>query len=256
MKNDMYLKNYELVSDEIKYISNSLIRLKILKTLYECPLNMKEINNTTGLSYSSISSNIHGLEIEGYVYRELNKYYLSNIAKLQMKNILEFNSILKLLKEFFNILDMHIVDVISNDSIDELYLLEEAKILESNEINAYKTYNFIEDSLNQANNVKCVLPFFYENFNNKLNDLIKNNCNVEALVPENVYRLFNKSLKTSNITPFSEENVFLLISTDDVMILGLFKEDGYFDQNRLLTSKNKKSIKWADNLFKNFKNNI
>jgi DNA-binding transcriptional regulator GbsR (MarR family) len=30
--------------------------LKILATLYEQPLNMKDINRTTGLSYSSISS--------------------------------------------------------------------------------------------------------------------------------------------------------------------------------------------------------
>ena len=37
------------------------------------------------------------------------------------------------------------------------------------------------------------------------------------------------------------------------MILGLFKDDGYFDQNRLLTSKNDDSIKWANNLYKNFK---
>lgn len=50
--------------------------------------------------------------------------------------------------------------------------------------------------------------------------------------------------------------MFLLISTNDVMVLGLFKEDGYFDQNRLLTSKNEKSIKWADNLFNNFKNSL
>ena len=121
MKNNSYLKEYESVSDEIKYISNSLMRLKILETLYECPLNMKEINNTTGLSYSSISSNIHGLETEGHVYREINNYYLSNCAKLQMKNILEFNMVIKLLNKFFTILDNHIVDIIPSKSITEIF---------------------------------------------------------------------------------------------------------------------------------------
>ena len=256
VKNNSYLKEYESVSDEIKYISNSLVRLKILETLYECPLNMKEINNTTGLSYSSISSNIHGLETEGHVYREINNYYLSNCAKLQMKNILEFNMVIKLLNKFFTILDNHIVDIIPSKSITEIFLLENAKILESNEINAYKTYDFIEECLTQANEVKCVLPFFYKNFNNKLIELIENKSNIELLVPSNVYELFNKNLEISNINYFSENNMFLLISTNDVMVLGLFKEDGYFDQNRLLTSKNEKSIKWADNLFNNFKNSL
>ena len=38
------------------------------------------------------------------------------------------------------------------------------------------------------------------------------------------------------------------------MILGLFKEDGSYDQNRLLISKNNDSISWAMGLFENFKN--
>lgn len=40
------------------------------------------------------------------------------------------------------------------------------------------------------------------------------------------------------------------------MILGLFKDDGYFDQNRLVTSRNKQAIRWAQNLFINFKRRI
>ena len=31
-------------------------------------------------------------------------------------------------------------------------------------------------------------------------------------------------------------------------------ENGHFDQNRLLTSKDEESLVWANNLFKNFKN--
>ena len=38
------------------------------------------------------------------------------------------------------------------------------------------------------------------------------------------------------------------------MVIGFFKDDGYFDKNRLLTSKDAKSIEWANNLFENFKN--
>ena len=62
-----------------------------------------------------------------------------------MKNILEFNMVIKLLNKFFTILDNHIVDIIPSKSITEIFLLENAKILESNEINAYKTYDFIEE---------------------------------------------------------------------------------------------------------------
>lgn len=49
-------------------------------------------------------------------------------------------------------------------------------------------------------------------------------------------------------------NLYLIIS-DKNTNLGLFKSDGSFDQNRLLTSENQQAIKWANNLFENVKAN-
>jgi len=46
-----------------------------------------------------------------------------------------------------------------------------------------------------------------------------------------------------------------LIISDKNTNLGLFKNDGSFDQNRLLTSENQQAIKWANNLFENVKAN-
>ena len=75
-ENQECMENYETISEEIKYITNSLVRLKILATLYEQPLNMKDINRTTGLSYSSISSNMFGLELGGFIDRSGNLYHI------------------------------------------------------------------------------------------------------------------------------------------------------------------------------------
>ena len=90
IKEKSSLEIYENVSDEIKYISNSFIRLDIVETLFSGSKTMKEINSVTGLSYSSISSNIHNLELGGYVFREFNKYHLSNIMNIYFENILDF----------------------------------------------------------------------------------------------------------------------------------------------------------------------
>lgn len=253
VENKNYLKSYESVSEEVKHIANSLSRLKILATLYEGPKNMKELTVDTGLSYSSISSNMHELELKDYVYRESNKYFLSNSMKLQIESVLEFGMIVDILNQFFNILDKHLVEMIPNESIAELYLLGKASLIESNDINAYRTYDYIENALKEADHVKCVLPFYYENFNNLLNALVESNKSVEAIVFKDILKVFEKKSKVKKLSYFSQNNNFLLISTDKVMILGLFKDDGSFDQNRLLTSKNKDSIRWGDNLFENFK---
>ena len=253
VENKNYLKNYESVSEEVKHITNSLSRLKILAALHEGPKNMKDLTVDTGLSYSSISSNMHELELKDYVYRESNRYFLSNSMKLQIEGILEFEMIVEILNQFFNILDKHLVEMIPNQSIAELYLLGQASLIESGDVDAYRTYNYIENALAEAGCVKCILPFYYENFNEQLNKLVMDKKSVEAIVSQNILHVFEKKSDVKMIYSFKKDINFLLIVMDNAMILGLFKDDGNFDQNRLLISKNRDSIKWAYNLFKNFK---
>lgn len=252
-ENENYLKHYDSISSEVKYLTNSLVRLKILATLYDHPSNMKDLNKTTGLIYSSISSNMHKLELGGHVYLDLNKYYLTNSTRLKIEQILELSDLINLLNEFFNILDKHLVNMIPNQSVAELYLLGKANLIESDSIEVYKMYDFVENALTNANEVKCVLPFYYENFNEKLNELVEDNRDVEVMVPAEIQGVFDERSKIKKLYHYDRENAFLLIVTDGLMILGLFKDDGYFDQNRLLTSRNEDSIKWANNLYKNFK---
>lgn len=248
-----YIENLDTIFDDVKFTSNSFIRLKILATLFKKPQNMKELTESTNLSYSSVSSNMHDLELKNFVYRQHNKYFLSNSAKIRIADMLEFNRVIMLLNDFFNILDGHVVELIPNESVAELYLLGKANLMESSGVDAYRTYNFINKCLSLADNVKCVLPFYYQPFFDSLEELALQNKDVELFIPVNVSKRFNDTFKVKNISTFDEDNVFLLIVTNQVMILGLFMDNGYFDQNRLIASKNKDSIMWADNLFENFK---
>lgn len=187
------------------------------------------------------------------MYREHNKYFLSNSYRMEVEQVLRLSNLLDLLNDFFNILDKHLVDVIPNQSVVELYLIGNARLIESDGVDVYRIYKFIEDALESADEVKCILPFYHETFNDKLNELAKNNKKVEVMVPRSLFKVFDEKSEIENLSFFSGENAFLLIITNESMILGLFKEDGYFDQNRLLTSKNSDSIKWANNLYENFK---
>lgn len=254
------IKNYESISEEVKHLTNSLVRLKILAILYEQPLNMKGINKTTGLSYSSISSNMVSLELEEYIYREGNFYFISNVAKFYISNILELNHTIKLLNKFFNILDAHIVDIIPEESVAELYLLGNAVLIESTDKDIYKVYNIIKCALEEACCLKCVLPVVHDDFNKCINDLIDGDNIVEILVPNNIEDNFKNFLNLGkdciDLATFNNDYNFLLVVTDKIMILGLFREDGNFDQNRIITSKKEDSVKWGENLFENFKNKI
>ena len=252
-ENKNYLENYDFVSEDVKFAANSIIRLGILEVLFEKPQTMKDLADLTKLSYSSISSTIHGLELNEFVYRESNKYYLSNSLRVIMKHVLELKEVVNLLNRFFNIIEGHVVRMIPNESIVELWMISKSNLLESGGIDAYKMYNFIDGALIDANKVRCILPFYHLDFNRQLNCLIKNGKYVEIIASHEIFEIYEERSQSKYLSSFKGKNNFLLIVTDKMMIFGLFKENGHFDQNRLLTSRNRESIKWANNLFKNFK---
>ena len=247
------IQHVDLIFDDVKFASNSAIRLRILATLFKKPQNMKELTESTKMSYSSISSNMHVLELRNFIHRHHNKYYLTNSSRVRIENMMEFNAVMMLINDFFNILVNHTVDMIPPESASEIYLLRNANLMESSGVDAYRTYNFIDKCLSMASEVKCVLPFYYEPFFSSLEESISKNGDVELFVPEDVFEILEDETNIECAKSYDEDRVFLLIVTDQVMILGLFMDNGFFDKNRLIASKNENSILWADNLFENFK---
>ena len=70
--------------------------------------------------------------------------------------------------------------------------------------------------------------------------------------------LKNKSVRNGSLKMHifnGNLDIYLLIC-DDSMNLGLFKNDGSYDQNRILNSTTKDSLNWANNLFENIKQRV
>lgn len=249
--NKMYLKNYDKISEEMKYVANSLLRLRLLFSLYECPMTMKEINSKTRLSYSAISSHIHALEAIEYVTRKESVYYLSNTTKILLRNLLEFNNSLNVLRKFYNILENHKVRGIPDELISKIYMIEDSQLLESSGMNAYKINSVIIDTINKSDSLRIILPISFQELTESINTLIENNTKIELKVSNKIFDDFTRGM---NLESISVKNVigdfnFLLIIADETMILGLYKKDGNYDQNRILISKSHNSLKWANALY-------
>ena len=68
------INSYDL-NNEIQFLAKSEIRLKIIGELEKNPKTVKELVNTTNITYSSISSNLVKLEERNYVIKKKNKYH-------------------------------------------------------------------------------------------------------------------------------------------------------------------------------------
>lgn len=68
--NYLFLDMYDELYDEIRFLCNSDVRLKLLKNLDNNPRTMRELNDLVLLSYSSISNNLNKLVAAGFLIKK------------------------------------------------------------------------------------------------------------------------------------------------------------------------------------------
>lgn len=78
----------ENMNQKIQFLTKSGIRLHILNVLNKNPKNIKELVNTTQITYSTLSSNLHKLQQEKYIQKIKNKYYLTQTTKMYLNIII------------------------------------------------------------------------------------------------------------------------------------------------------------------------
>ena len=131
----MYLSNlYEESNflefqDDIKFLINSEIRLKILGCLFNSGASIKQIEEKTNYSYSSILDNVNKLEQKKFIYNIEEKFYLYNKTRLKLTNILYFNKSAKFLREKSDFLNHSLLDI-HIDAIKDLSSLEDSKVID------------------------------------------------------------------------------------------------------------------------------
>ena len=129
-------KDFQNFQDDLKFLINSEIRLKILGCLYNSSASIKEIEEKTGYSYSSILDNINKLEQRKFIFSIEDKFYLFNKTKIKLTNVLSFNKSCAFLRENSDFLNFSLIDI-NVDTTKDLSALEGAKLIESNNVDLF-----------------------------------------------------------------------------------------------------------------------
>lgn len=269
--NNLLYKNFKIlhkIRKEMLFLSKSEIRLNILRCLKEKSFTVKEIVRITGLTYSSVSSNAKKLENNNCIKKnEDNKFEINYLTKIYLNNLLNFSDCLKFINKYKEFLNKHNINEISDNELEDITYLKNSCLIKSTPIDIYRIHNAIKSFLIDSHDIKAIFPFLHPDYPKILEEQLLNKGKLELIIPDEIYK--NLILKIeSEIRKESLENGRLIVYTtrepieiylaicDNRTSLGLFKNDGSFDQNRLLTSTDKKAIKWSKNLFNNLKNKI
>ncbi len=261
-------KNFEIFRDDMRYLTNSEVRLKILHCLYENDCCVKEIVESTGLSYSSISGNIAQLEQKGYikVNRDPEKkcYSVSNLTRLKLDNIFNLNSVLNVLTKYSDFFNNHKV---SNDRLNclkSLPMVTDCELIESTPTDVYKAIHVIEEAMVSTNSVELVCLYMHPNCEYIFSNWFDKEHRIRLIVPEEIgevvmehFMEYSANFDLDN-TDFkvklykSEEAQIALVVSNDRITFGLCRPDGTFDHNYCILSREKEAINWGRRLFKEY----
>ena len=257
------ISHYDLNSD-IKFLAKSEIRLKIISELQNKPKSVKDLVKTTKITYSSISSNLTKLEEHNYVTKKKNKYYLNPLSEIYYKNLMDFKMSVDLINDFNDFWNKHNIDQLSIESIQNIIDLKDSKLVKTSPLDIYKTHNTIKEKIIESRNIKAIFPYLHPEYPQLIENILENDGTVELIIPKNMFKkmileieegIRKSATKNGRLKVYTTADELKLYLTlcDESMSLGLFKNDGSFDQNRILISSSEKSQKWADDLFTTMK---
>ena len=131
---------FSVVGDELKFLNNSDIRIKVLIDLLDGPLKIRDINKRSLLSYSSISSNIHKLCAEGYVEKIHNSFQLTNLGLIYTTILMDFRDVIATISNNADFWLDHDISSLSLEDLNKLSSLEGSELIRCNSMDIYKTY--------------------------------------------------------------------------------------------------------------------
>ena len=256
------LNNLNTIQKEIKFLTNSDNRLKIIHCLFKSPQTLKEIHEKTGLNYSAISVNVSSLEERGHVINKNDIYYLTNASKLILTNVFYLNKSINFLDKNADFLNNHKLDNLKFNALKDLSSLESLELVEATPFDIYKTTRLIKELGDSSKSVKTIFPFMYPQINEVLTIWFANDVDIKLILDKDVseafietfnnYKFDNESNSKIAVKTIDEGLDFALLQTDEGIILGFNKDDGKFDQNAIYISKEEDAIAWADEIFEEY----
>lgn len=252
------------INNDIKFLTQSEIRLKILSELYKEPDNVRGLVKKTEITYSSVSNNILKLEKKNHITKIRKKYHINPMTEIYFKTLMDFKNSVEIVNGFDTFWNRHNLNQLNISSIKRITDLKNSQLIETTPIDIYKTHNTIKKQIIDSKNVKAIFPYLHPDYPELIEEILKNNGSVDLILPQNIFKelmfrvngkVRKHAIKKGKLKVYifkKELNLYLTIC-DKTMSLGLFKNDGSFDQNRILVSDDKNSLKWANELFENIK---
>ena len=260
METNKILNQYEDVKDELKLLTTSNIRSKIILSLNNGDKELGDIRNELQLGSSTILRAMEKLKRADIVIKKDNKYSLSSYGKL---SAIKFENMLKscytIKRNEILWLD-HQIDGIPKYLLKDIGCLSDSLIIKATSTDVVRPYTYFAELFTESQKIRSISPIFYNQYVFLYKKVLKKDANLELmLTPMILDKLIEsmgveelKKLIVSNglkIGVIDEDTNIIFTVTEKFVSICLLSNEGQFDGTMKLFSFNPDAIEWGNKLF-------
>ena len=253
-------ESQEAAIENIKFITGSDTRIKILYSLKDGALDLGSVRNDTGINSSTLLHAMNKLEENNLMAKGKDGYHLTHLGRIQLMiliDLIKTMSALCLHKDFWL---NHQIDDIPEPLLKELGDLVESDIVRATSINLLKPMSVIAEAISKAKTVMGVVSIFQQGFLEYIEDLAMRDSDVKLILTEELFDMLKNEHISLLRDILSKDNFEIWVTdrdvkvafvvTDSAFLLGLFRNDDTYDMSENLVSHSKEAISWGMKLFK------
>lgn len=259
------LNCYEDIKGDIKFVTTSSVRTKIILSLNKGNKDLNTIKNELNLESSAALHALKKLESQNIIIKKENEYSLSSIGKLyavKSENLFKsFYTIEKYEKIWLD----HGIDGIPKNLLNEIRYLNNSFLVESTPTDIIKPHSHYAELVNKAHKIKSTLPIFYYPYIDLYKNALKRNTDVELILTQLILDKMTEtagteflkeilSSKNFKLYMIDEDMKTVFTVTENFLSLGLFSTEGLYDATINLTSYDAYAIEWGNKLFNYYLN--
>ncbi len=254
MSSEDIFELYGEIKDDLKFITSSDIRSKIIISLKEGQKKLGDLKDEVHMRSSSILHSMSQLESRDLIIREFQSYSLSQtgemIAIILIDMINSF-SLIKKHKEFW--LD-HELKEIPEELIDQIECLGDFKVINSPILDSLGQFIF-KELFCKSKVIKGIISplIIYDELK-----VANEKDNIHIILADNtlneVLDFENNTIEKIKLWKIKEDLKLVLIVTDNFLLLKLPELNEKQDFPSYLMSETEESIKWGNKLFNYYLN--
>lgn len=254
------LNRYDDVKDDIKFVTTSSVRTKVILSLNKESKDLYDLKKELNLESSAALHALKKLENQNIVIKKDDEYSLSSFGRLYAVKSENLFQSFYAIKKYENMWLDHQIKGIPQKLLKEMNRLSNSFIVESTPTDIIKPHSHYSKLLSKSHKIKGVSPIFYYPYLDLYKNVLKKNADVELILTP---LIFDKLAEITNTKRLNElissgslklheidEDIKIVFTvTENFLSLGLFSTEGLYDATMNLISCDKDAIKWGDKLF-------